>query len=456
MPPRRLRKLPGVGLGRQLEELLHSGGAPTARGRPKGSADPPGRRLRTLFDVFNRRHVFEVRLGGGAEGACVEVCVDRVGFEAGRRRQTADEVELEAIRGGPEVLTGLAERLAGRLGLLGASRSKFARGLDLAGLHPPVEPSAVLEGEQFGPTDRTIDVAYKVLGVQLARLAWHEPGTRMGLDPEYCHQIRVATRRARAALRLFSAALGARTAESLRRRLRTVADALGRVRDLDVYLENLPSYSAHMVNQANGSETIQRYRAHLDAQRDQARTELMKVLDSRAYAALVERMQSLTADGPPVSVRRPAALMPIARFARLAVGKGLKCVLKQGRSAGPDAPDARLHQLRLSIKRLRYTCEFLWVLPGKPGRRFVRRLTRMQDALGRFQDAIVATGLLERFAGTIRGDEEGAAAVLLDLGQLIGWQRSRQIEERAEFARLWQRFDRGKVRTPILKALRAS
>src|SRR3712207_2014084 len=109
-------------------------------------------------------------------------------------------------------------------------------GLSAAGLSPAVAPD-------LGPTeiDATLsvgEVAFAILRRHFAEMLAHEPGVRLGEDPEDLHDMRVATRRLRAALKLYADALPKR-AERYESDLRWVAGALGEVRDLDVHLELL-------------------------------------------------------------------------------------------------------------------------------------------------------------------------------------------------------------------------
>ena len=82
------------------------------------------------------------------------------------------------------------------------------------------------------------ELAYAVLRRQLAVVRDKEPGTRLGEDPEELHDMRVATRRMRAALALFAGVLPVR-AQVFREELGWLARMLGAVRDLDVQLEGL-------------------------------------------------------------------------------------------------------------------------------------------------------------------------------------------------------------------------
>ena len=77
-----------------------------------------------------------------------------------------------------------------------------------------------------------------MLGAPGAELLAHDPGTRLGRDPEELHQARVATPRLRAVLRAAKPLLDPDWTQALRTELSWLADALGPV-DLDVLLERL-------------------------------------------------------------------------------------------------------------------------------------------------------------------------------------------------------------------------
>src|SRR6202044_1062372 len=85
-------------------------------------------------------------------------------------------------------------------------------------------------------------VAMANLRRYLAAWQLHEPGARLGDDPEELHDLRVAGRRLDAILHQFQSFL---PSESLRIRatLRTVLSALGHVRDLDVALIELQDFN---------------------------------------------------------------------------------------------------------------------------------------------------------------------------------------------------------------------
>src|SRR5881296_858591 len=78
----------------------------------------------------------------------------------------------------------------------------------------------------------------RVILEQLERAQKHEAGTREGSDPEELHKMRVATRRMRVASALFEDALAKAGVTQLpAAEVKEVADALGEVRDLDVFVK---------------------------------------------------------------------------------------------------------------------------------------------------------------------------------------------------------------------------
>ena len=85
------------------------------------------------------------------------------------------------------------------------------------------------------------EAARLVLEVRLRVVADHLPRAmhEADRDPEHVHQLRVATRRADAALRIFRPCLPRKVYKEARRRLRTIRRAAGAARDWDVFLASL-------------------------------------------------------------------------------------------------------------------------------------------------------------------------------------------------------------------------
>src|SRR5918998_690738 len=216
---------------------------------PKGSPGAVGERVRRLagdrdlhplFDARTRRRTFALHPeGSSGKHAVGEVALDETEFHRDGEapaRLSRIEVEVDSDAAPGVGVEEFVDELRNALGLRPAEASKFVTGLSAAGLSPVVAPD-------LGPTlvDASLsasEVAFAILRQHFAVMLAHEPGVRLGDDPEELHDMRVATRRLRAALKLYADVLHKR-AEQYERDLRFVANALGEVRDLDVHLERL-------------------------------------------------------------------------------------------------------------------------------------------------------------------------------------------------------------------------
>ncbi len=338
-----------------------------------------------------------------------------------------------------------ARKIAERLGLRPAENAFPARALERWNLDVP----SLVEGPELtiARDDRFVDATYKVLRRQFGRVLWNEPGTRLGWDPEKLHDMRVATRRMRAALRVFRGALSARRHDALKRDLKWVGGALGGVRDLDVYLKHLDEETAE--HGLAESPAMARYVEAMKAERERARRAMLRVLDTQRYASFVERLQRFLEAGPPARSAAPVANNPAVVEAAGVIRHNLARVLKKGRSLGPGAADRDLHKLRIRCKRLRYACEFFEDVFGREAHDFAKRVVELQDVLGAHQDSVVAREMLHDFADGVSETRRGDRELLLVVGRLMAYHEGHRRETRARFGKIWKRFDRKKVRRPL-------
>jgi CHAD domain-containing protein len=362
---------------------------------------PVGDRLRALagrhavgaaFEVRTRRTTFPLAVEGRP---AAELALDQTTIPLGEGEEPVHlrRVEVE-LRDGTD-LTAFLGALVEAGGLRPASLSKFEAGLMAMGHAPDARPD-------LGPTEVEAsmsvgEVAYAVLRNQFLVLEAKEPGTRLGEDPEDLHDMRVAVRRMRSAMKLFEAALPVRAA-ALRRELKWLGTLLGAVRDMDVQLERLEGWGAEA--EPAEREALASLRTLLEARRARARAELLRGLDARRYERLVARLRAMLALGP---LRRSAAgRAPVLIAGADIVEKAYRRVRKQARGLSEDSPAEELHELRIRCKRVRYALEFLEPVYGRPARRLVKRLVDLQDLLGEHQDAVVAIADLRSLAGDRR------------------------------------------------------
>ena len=110
-------------------------------------------------------------------------------------------------------------------------------------------------------------------------------------------------------------------------------------------------------------------------------------------------------------------------------------VLKRGRRIA-HCPVADLHRLRIAVKKLRYAVEFfagLFQIKDMAVQR--ARLERLQDILGRINDAATVGPLVAAAVAAAPGGNAAAAA-----DSLRDWHQSRAAGERAKLQSAWRRF----------------
>ncbi|MDE0168841.1 MAG: CHAD domain-containing protein [bacterium] len=407
--------------------------------------------LRKLFRVRTHRRLFDIRL---PDGALVELGIDRTTIttdgpvkKPAPGRMAFVELEIELKEGGEESLRQLAAETQQRFGLLAARLSKFERGLQTAGLSPPRAPGTVLlASTQFvlalrerkpAPSDPAIHLAYGRLLEQFEEMIAQEPRAWEGLDPEGVHKMRVATRRLRSALRAFKKVLPA-SIRSFNGEFKWLAATLGGVRDLDVAMGNLPGFLSEIAPE--DAAHLDDYQQYLADRWQEERRRLLTCLTSRRYGRLKADFAQSLERGPSARTMEALGSVTVGDGAQLLIGKRYRGVVRRGRAITSASRDESLHALRIRCKQLRYLLEFFRPAYGGLLKAETRRLKKLQDVLGEFQDACVAGQFLRRYAEGLpmRSSNRGQ---LIALGQLIGGQNRQAAMRRADFAQAWERFD---------------
>ncbi len=422
-----------LGGGEFVEATGQDGAAPQGSLGDASAAVTRGRLLLPLARVKSRGATFSIE--GFAESSFhAGFLQETFARPQGRWVEGRRALEITQRAGASEELARLGTLLRGGSGL--SETGGDALEAALAALELPLPGAPIPEALKVKPDDAVAVAARKVLAQQAYRMRANTQGTIDDSDPEFLHDLRVAARRARSALRLFSPALGPRCCESLHAEMGSVARLLGAVRDLDVFSERLSERSRRAGASQPSSEWLA---AFLARRRAEAREDLVSALAAKRYQQLLARAERLASSPAPRYPRGLAALRA-SMAAPLLIGRASKKVMKQGRAV-VGAPDPlKLHRLRILAKRLRYTTEFFRPVLGDSAEEYLSSLINLQDCLGAHQDAISATAFL------LDAAKEAAAnappSVLLDLGSLIQVLREEAALHRAQFPALWKAFRR--------------
>jgi CHAD domain-containing protein len=364
-------------------------------------------------------------------GAAVQLALEEWSFRApgGRRRRGRVRVlRLTGAGEGAREADILATTLRDLHGLRVAPGDHFSAGLARLGLPQPGAPTP--EALRPAPDEPLAEAVRKIFARQAFKMAANAAGTRGDLDPEFLHDLRVATRRARAALRLCRGLIPARPARTLQRDLSWIGRLLGEVRDLDVFLARL---SAHLPRAQAAGAAAGRLLGRLLERRAAARDRLVAALDDPRFSVLVAALEA-------VPLSRSRALRAPARVAGGQwTAAAAKRIQKVGERPAADLTATELHGLRIRFKRLRYACEFFAEAFGEDVQATIRTLVSFQDTLGRHQDAVVARASLERLASEV-ADGSNDPGWLLTLGALLQVEREEAARERAAFVAAWTKL----------------
>ena len=276
-----------------------------------------------------------------------------------------------------------------------------------------------------------------VLSTQLVRLQRCEAGARLGDHDEALHDMRVAARRLRTALRLFAGVLPREGGtdpdpvtdpQVIDRSLRWLTTELGVVRDLDVQLERIREQRA--VAGGMMADALAPLARLLLARREEAHSVMVNGLDTPRLGQLYHSLEGLIAIGPERLPQR--ALEPATDLVPEILQTQYRAFRRRARQLerGEAADAATLHATRRRVKRLRYAAEFANGIDRERTTVLASALKLAQDLLGLHQDAEIAIAQLRKIVRDDGDDLPGST--LFAMGELA--QRYRDDQRAHRFA----------------------
>lgn len=271
--------------------------------------------------------------------------------------------------------------------------------------------------------------AFDAFRLTLVQCRWHIAANMAATvetrETEALHQLRVALRRLRVALVSFGGEFRTPQLEAIKLRAKSLALLLAPARDLDVFVEELLEPAAS----ANAScEPFAGPRFHTFM------SDLADIIDRGAWPLGESR-------GRNAAKTMPALDAPARGLAARMLAHRRKQASKRARHL-KDLTTAERHELRITLKKLRYTAEFFAPFFERPQvETFVKRLSRMQDVLGALNDVAVAKHILESL---VSAEEEMGRAAHSDVsfvaGVVYGWHLERAAFTWQDAVTRWKKF----------------
>lgn len=367
----------------------------------------------------------------GGEDWEIEVALDRGAVVAGERRDDICEMELELKKGRAAHLFQLATRVQDEVAARPLSLTKSERGYRLAAERPSgavkAKAPTLLPGMKVGEAFQAIARAC------LDHLMVNEHCLLASGAGEAVHQMRVAMRRLRSAIKVFKSVTTTPELARVKDDLRWLLAHLGPARDAEVFLKEIvePVVAAHPDNAG-----LAALHAHWGRDRDAKLATAIAAVRSRRYAAMILNLGRWVEtggwmEGDGSHGRRLAE--PVENFAARRIGKAVRRLIKEGGDTLSRLPPAEQHAVRILCKQVRYAGEFFASLvPRKTTKVYLAELAQLQDVLGNLNDIAVAGPKLSG-----RGAEAGSARAA---GLVAGWHQARRTALLSEADKSWKRW----------------
>ncbi len=359
-----------------------------------------------------------------AEGREVATLTDDVVTgEAGGEKAHLDrwrEIEIELSPGtDPGVLDSLDQAVVNA----GAKRSRWPS--KLRRLTDELVPSA-------GGASGSVLADY--FAEQLDALRRNDIGVRRDVE-DSVHQMRVAARGLRSALRTFRRSLDADVADGLATELRWLGGELGPARDNEVMEERLHEEVKALPAELVLGNVEQLMTRHFSREAEEAKARAIRALDSKRYTDLLRALEKLVGKPKKIKDGKKELRKAVARSDRklrdaVAVAAALRPGLEQ---------DAALHEVRKKAKRARYAAETVQPVTGKKLRKWRKNVKAVQTTLGIHHDVVVTREVLRLLGLRAYAESENA----FTFGLLHGRSVATAEAAHRRFAGEWQTVRKG-------------
>lgn len=267
-------------------------------------------------------------------------------------------------------------------------------------------------------------------------------------DPEGVHSMRVASRRLRSAMRDFMPYVRERALTSVLKETKTIAAALGQVRDHDVAIIALEKIEKEAPEEV--SATLKQLIDQRKELRNGSRENLVSVLIAggvkQTKADFLARIQKATA-----STRSSEPQLTYLKMSSAVIQNRLKELEKLSESLYKPFEIESLHDMRIAAKRLRYAMELFQQCWGSSLLTFAKTAARMQTALGEVHDCDVwIDNVGKQITQARKQKQDNRVAALIWLLSHFVKVRTKHLRRAYDLWRDWEATDvSGQVRQAI-------
>jgi triphosphatase len=400
--------------------------------------------LKPLFETRIERTAYHLN-GNGAD---IIMTIDEGQILSADSSQPVSEIELELKEGKPADLFKVAREILNIVPAHLEFKSKPERGYGLVEKTPAIAETACDPELTAG---MSAGRAFTLVGRACLRHLVANVPAMIGRDGTALHQMRVALRRLRAAMSLFSVITGDERAIVIKTELRWLAQELGPARDLDTLILEVIKPMRDKHKNEHGFVSIAKM---FTRKRLKCYSRAQAAVQSARFSALVLDTAEWIEAGPwstsEDGLQRARREMPIEIFAADLLSQRCKRIRRRGRRINELDPE-QLHRLRIQIKKARYATDFFSSVyhgkkSAKQSKKIRSSLMQLQNSLGGLNDIATHKALFsEIITSRARGlTEEQSRHRAFAAGLIIGNQQA-QVEKLRDRARkAYARFDGAK------------
>ncbi|MCK9365196.1 MAG: CHAD domain-containing protein [Syntrophales bacterium] len=407
------------------------------------------RRLLGHIAVRARRRTFKVV---HPDGTVVEIAFVSSAFQAEAFQKPAScrlcEIALDFTKGTSATLEAMTKNITEKFVLLPCPQSMLETAIERLGISFPAKNPPP---ELIVSADDRLDIAVKkILSFQLRRLQENIPGTVADVDTEFVHQARVATRRMRSLLRLFTDAVPKRSADYFAGELLWLGSLFGAVRDLDVFSLNVVKFRNDIA--LASQRTTELLLRQIQGERAARLATLKEELASTRCRIFFLRLSTFTTRKPAIRPLAPNALSKAAPIASSVIFEHFDKAIALGKLLLLNPKLRNFHKLRIQFKKLRYASEFFNPAFDGALSSFITDAVKIQDCLGELQDTVftkeLISGLLKKWRGSVMEPR-----LIFILGEIHQLQQEIARARQSEFKEIWDQFDRPETVLKLTQAL---
>jgi len=348
---------------------------------------------------------------------------------------------LQPVRGFPTAPAQVRRVLENQPGLEPCRLSLLDMALQITGRHACDYSSKMKL--KIDPESESDQAVKKILQHLLSAMETNEPGMLENLDSEFLHDYRVAVRRIRSILSQMKTAIPENEFSFFKAEFAWLGEVTTPARDLDVYLLEFENLQLHL--QPDMRDALLPFRDFIQAQLQQAYTDLNKAIHSVRYKKLKQRLTKFINSKIRQQVVAPDAKKTIHSQSDKRIWRCYSRVVREAERLTPVSPADDYHELRKSCKKLRYLLEFFqYLYPEKEIAQLIQQLKLLQDNLGEFQDMDVQSIALRHYAKMMAEQGINNADTFMVMGILANGMEQKKIELKNAFGKCYEKFSRKK------------